>query len=60
MKVRRYYKMTSDRITIMLDKDIAKKLRYRQAELLKKSNKSISFSQVLNDCLKICIAKKMC
>lgn len=60
MKVSKYYKMTSDRITIMLDKDIAKKLRYRQAELLKKSNKSISFSQVLNDCLKTCIAKKMC
>lgn len=52
--------MTAERITIMLDKDVAKKLRFRQAEMLKKSNKSVSFSQVLNDCLKTCIAKKMC
>jgi hypothetical protein len=50
--------MTAERITIMLDKDVAKKLRFRQAEMLKKSNKSVSFSQVLNDCLKTCIAKK--
>lgn len=52
--------MDSDRITIMIDKDVAKKLRSRQAELLKKSNKSVSFSRVLNDCLKTCLAKKMC
>ena len=60
MKMRIEYDMPSDRITIMLDKDVAKKLRFRQAELLKKSNKSVSFSQVLNDCLKICISKKLC
>ena len=52
--------MSSQRITIMIDRDVAKKLRARQADLLKKSNKSVSFSQVLNDCLKTCMAKKIC
>ncbi len=52
--------MASDRITIMIDKEVAKKLRARQADLLKKSNKSVSFSKVLNDCLKLCISKKLC
>lgn len=37
------------RITIMLDDDIAKKLRLKQAKLLKDSKKSISFSKVIND-----------
>jgi len=52
--------MASDRITIMIDKEVAKKLRARQADLLKKSNKSVSFSKVLNDGLKLCISKKIC
>lgn len=40
------------RITIMLDDDLAKKLRHLQAKKLKESNKSISFSAVLNDTLR--------
>jgi len=33
----------------MLDGDLAKKLRLLQAKRLKESNKSISFSKVLNE-----------
>jgi len=33
----------------MLDDDLAQKLRTKQAKLIKKSTKSISFSRVLND-----------
>lgn len=40
------------RVTIMLDEDLAKKLRIIQAKRLKDSNKSISFSAVLNDTLR--------
>ena len=40
------------RVTIMLDEDLAKKLRLVQAKRLKGSNKSISFSTVLNDTLR--------
>lgn len=40
------------RITIMLDEDLAKKLRLLQAKEIKNSNKSISFSRVLNDALR--------
>ena len=52
--------LTSQRITIMIDSDVAKKLRVIQADLLKKSNKSVSFSKVLNESLKYSIAKKFC
>ena len=44
--------MTATRITIMLDNDLAKKLRIKQASLIKKTNKNISFSKVLNDYLR--------
>ena len=37
------------RVTIMLDEDLAKKLRLLQAKRLKGSSKSISFSNVLNE-----------
>jgi len=37
------------RVTIMLDEDLAKKLRFLQLKRLKGSNKSISFSKVLNE-----------
>lgn len=40
------------RITIMLDDDLAKKLRHLQAKKLKESNRSISFSAVLNSTLR--------
>ncbi len=41
-----------NRITIAIDTEIEKKLRTMQAELIKKTNKSVSFSQVLNNILK--------
>ena len=45
----------SNRITIMLDDDLAKKLRLLQSKRLKESYKSISFSRVLNDTLRKCL-----
>jgi hypothetical protein len=44
--------MTGKRITIVLDDDLLKKLRERQAALIKKSVESVSFSRVLNDTLR--------
>lgn len=37
------------RITIMIDDDLVKKLRNRQAKLIKESEKNVSFSQVLSE-----------
>jgi len=42
----------SKRITIILDDDLVTKLRKIQAENIKKSNGSISFSYVINETLK--------
>ena len=42
----------AQRITIMLDDDIAKKLRLRRAKLVKISKKSVSFSKVINEVLR--------
>ena len=53
-------KTEKSRITIMIEKELEKKLRNRQAELLKKSSKSVSLSKVINDCLKSCLGKKLC
>jgi len=39
------------RITIMLDEELLKKLRIKQAKLLKKNNGSVSLSKVINDSL---------
>ena len=39
------------RVTIMLDEEFAKKLRVRQAKLISKSKKSVSYSKVLNEVL---------
>jgi len=36
----------------MMDEDLAKKIRFLQAKKIKNSNKSISFSKVLNDTLR--------
>ena len=41
----------SERITIMLDSEIAKKLRNIQAKQIKETQSSISFSRVLNEVL---------
>ncbi len=43
------------RITIVLDDDLVKKLREKQAKLIKKSVKSVSFSSVLNETLRMVI-----
>ncbi|MFQ5475807.1 MAG: hypothetical protein ACE5DT_02105 [Nitrosopumilus sp.] len=40
------------RITIVLDDDLVKKLREKQAKQLTKSAKSVSFSSVINDTLR--------
>ncbi len=42
----------AQRITIMLDDELAKKLRILQAKLIKESTKSVSFSKVLNETVK--------
>jgi len=45
------------RITIMLDDDLVKSLRRKQAKLLMHSKKSISFSVVLNQTLRESLKK---
>ena len=40
------------RVTIMLDDDLDRKVRLRQAELIKKNQKSTSFSSVINNVLR--------
>jgi len=45
------------RITIMLDDELQKKLREKQAKLIKQSNKNVSFSQVINMTLKQSVRK---
>ncbi len=40
------------RHTIILDKDIETKLRHMQADLIKKTGSSVSFSAVINRMLK--------
>ena len=42
----------SKRITIVLDDDNIKKLRTIQAKKIKESDKSVSFSRVMNDVLR--------
>ena len=40
------------RVTIMLDDDLAKKLREKQSKLIKESTSSVSFSRVLNETIR--------
>ncbi len=40
------------RITIMLDDDMDRKLRIKQSDLIRKTQKSISFSKVINEALR--------
>ena len=47
--------MRAKRITIMLDEDLDKKIRLKQAKLIQKTNGSISFSRVVNETLRKCI-----
>jgi len=45
------------RITIILEDDLAKILRHEQSQLIKKSTKSISLSDVLNQTLRNSLKK---
>lgn len=38
----------SRRVTVILDDDVIKKLRILQAKMIKDSNRSVSFSKVVN------------
>lgn len=40
------------RVTIMIDDDLDKKVRDKQAQLIKKESRSVSFSSVINDVLR--------
>ena len=40
------------RITIMIDEDLDKKLRFRQAKMIQQEQTSYSYSRVLNECLR--------
>jgi len=42
----------SKRVTIMIDDDLDKKLRLRQAKLIQTEQSSYSYSKVLNDTLR--------
>lgn len=50
----------TQRITVLLEDAVVMRLRKRQSEFIKKSPKNVSFSKVLNDCLKTCFEKKVC
>jgi len=41
----------AERLTIMLNSDIAKKLRILQARKIKDSSSSVSFSRIINEIL---------
>ena len=42
----------SKRVTIMIDEDLDKKLRLRQAKVIQQEQSSCSFSKVLNETLR--------
>ncbi len=42
----------SKRVTIMIDEDLDKKLRLRQAKLIQQKQSSYSYSKVLNETLR--------
>ncbi|MGI0057471.1 MAG: hypothetical protein ACREAK_08885 [Nitrosarchaeum sp.] len=42
----------SKRITIMIDDDLDKKLRQRQARMIQQSNETYSYSKTINDVLR--------
>lgn len=42
----------SKRVTIMIDDNLDKKLRTLQAKRIEKENSSVSYSRVLNDCVR--------
>lgn len=42
----------SKRVTIVIDEELDRKLRQMQAARIEKENASISYSKVVNDCLR--------
>jgi len=48
----------SRRVTIMLEDDLAKKLRIKQSKMLQETNDTISFSHVINETLRSCLKMK--
>ena len=44
--------LMSKRVTIMIDEDLDKKLRLRQAKLIQQEQASYSYSKVLNETLR--------
>ncbi|MHA7647983.1 hypothetical protein [Nitrosopumilus sp. S4] len=48
----------AERITIMLDDDLVKKLRLKQSQIIQKSSSNVSFSRVVNESLRICLKMK--
>jgi len=42
----------SKRVTIMIDEDLDKKLRHKQAKMIQQENHSYSYSRVLNETLR--------
>ncbi len=40
------------RVTIMIDEELDKKLRLRQAKMIQQEQSSYSYSRALNDCLR--------
>ena len=47
----------SKRVTIMLDDDLVKKLRLKQAKLIQQETESVSFSRVINSVLELSLKK---
>jgi len=46
------------RVSIMLDEDIARRLRNKQANAIGKLKKSVTFSGIINQCLEHCLKKE--
>ena len=42
----------SKRVTIMIDDDLDKKLRFRQAKIISQEQRSYSYSKVINEILR--------
>jgi hypothetical protein len=40
------------RVAIMIDDDLDKKLRLLQAKRIEKENRSVSYSQMINECVR--------
>ncbi len=46
------------RVTIIIDEDLERKLRSKQAKLIRKSTRAISFSKMVNDYLRKGLVEK--